>query len=150
MRKPERKFYSFHAKILLKHNFWGVVVFPSIFWVQKFCQNTIFGSSRISFHFFDFKNSVKTQLLGVVEFPFIFLISKIQCSGFSFQYLKNYHNLTIFQSDFEFIFEVITFLSKIQNHTSEKTGKKILLLYGKISRYFLIIKKSLFSQFIKR
>ena len=25
-----------------------------------------------------------------------------------------------------------TFLSKIQNHTSEKTGKKILLLYGKI------------------
>ena len=26
------------------------------------------------------------------------------------------------------------FLSKIQNRTSEKTGKKILLLYGKISR----------------
>ena len=28
----------------------------------------------------------------------------------------------------------IAFLSKIQNCTSEKTGKKILLLYGKISR----------------
>ena len=27
----------------------------------------------------------------------------------------------------------LSFLSKIQNRTSEKTGKKILLLYGKIS-----------------
>ena len=65
--------------------------------MQKFCQNTIFGSSRISFHFFDFKNSVKTQFLGVVEFPSIFLISKIQGSGFSFQFLKNYHNLQFFR-----------------------------------------------------
>ena len=28
-----------------------------------------------------------------------------------------------------------SFLSKIQNRISEKTGKKILLFYGKISRY---------------
>ena len=42
---------------------------------QKICQNTIFGSSRISFHSFD---------------------SIFQGSGFSFQFLKNYHNLTIF------------------------------------------------------
>ena len=81
MRKPERKFYSFHAKILLKHNFWGVVVFPSIFWVQKFCQNTIFGSSGFSFHFL----SSKFQGSG---FSFQFLISKFQGSGFSFQFLK--------------------------------------------------------------
>ena len=33
-----------------------------------------------------------------------------------------------------FIWREKTFLSKIQNRISEKTGKKILLLYGKISR----------------
>ena len=43
--------------------------------MQKICQNTIFGSSRISFHSF---NSI------------------FRGSGFFFQFLKNYHNLTIF------------------------------------------------------
>ena len=61
----------------VKTQFLGVVEFPSIF--------------------FYFKNSVKTQFLGVVEFPSIFLISKIQGSGFSFQFLKNYHNLQFFR-----------------------------------------------------
>ena len=44
--------------------------------IQRNCQNTIVGSSRISFHSF---NSI------------------FQGSGFSFQFLKNYHNLTIFK-----------------------------------------------------
>ena len=43
------------------------------------------------------KKFVKTQFLGVVEFPFIFLTSKNQGSGFSFQFLKNYHNLQFFR-----------------------------------------------------
>ena len=81
VRKPEGKLYSFHAKI---------------------CQNTIFGSSRISFRSF---NSIfqgrgfsfqflisKNQGSG---FSFQFLIAKFQGHGFSFQFLKNYHNLTI-------------------------------------------------------
>ena len=43
------------------------------------------------------KNLLKTQFLGVVEFHSIF-----EGSGFSFQFLKNYYNLSIFLSDFEF------------------------------------------------
>ena len=58
MRKPEGKFYYFHAKNSVKTQFLGVVEFPS--------------------DFFDFKNSVKTQFWGVVGFPSIYLISKIQ------------------------------------------------------------------------
>ena len=81
--------------------------------MQKFCQNTIFGSSRISFHFFDFKNSVKTQFLGVVEFPSIFLISKIQGSGFSFQFLKNYHNLQFFRVILNFAQECYYLKNKV-------------------------------------
>ena len=49
--------------------------------MQKFCQNTIFGSSGFSFHFL----SSKFQGSG---FSFQFLISKFQGSGFSFQFLK--------------------------------------------------------------
>ena len=81
--------------------------------MQKICQNTIFGSSRISFHFFDFKNSVKTQFLGVVEFPSIFLISKIQGSGFSFQFLKNYHNLQFFRVILNFAQECYYLKNKV-------------------------------------
>ena len=51
VRKPERKLYFFHAKILSKHNFWEQWFFLPIF---------------------DFKNSVKTQFLGVVVFPLNF------------------------------------------------------------------------------
>ena len=54
--------------------------------MQKICQNTIFGSSRISFHSFN-------SIFQGSGFSFQFLISKIQGSGFSFQFLKNYHNL---------------------------------------------------------
>ena len=57
--------------------------------MQKFCQNTIFGSSRISFQFL----ISKIQGSG---FSFHFLNSIFQGSGFSFQFLKNYHDLTIF------------------------------------------------------
>ena len=81
--------------------------------MQKFCQNTIFGSSRISFHIFDFKNSVKTQFLGVVEFPSILLISKIQGSGFSFQFLKNYHNLQFFRVILNFAQECYYLKNKV-------------------------------------
>ena len=54
------------------------------------------------------KKFVKTQFCSRISkiqgsgFSFQFLISKFQGSGFSFQFLKNYHNLTIFLSDFEF------------------------------------------------
>ena len=77
--------------------------------MQKICQNTIFGSSRISFHFFNsiFQGSGFSFqfLISKIQgsgFSFQFLISKFQGSGFSFQFLKNYHNLTIFLRDFEF------------------------------------------------
>ena len=79
--KTGRKIVLLSYKNSVKTQFLGVVVFPSIFWVQKFCQNTIFGSSGFSFHFL----SSKFQGSG---FSFQFLISKFQGSGFSFQLLK--------------------------------------------------------------
>ena len=59
-------------------------------------QNRISEKNRKKIVLLSWKKFVKTQFLGVVEFPSIFLILKIQGSGFSFQFLKNYHNLTIF------------------------------------------------------
>ena len=60
--------------------------------MQKFCQNTIFGSSGFSFEF---------------------LISKIQGSGFSFQFLKNYHNLQFFRVILNFAQECYYLKNKV-------------------------------------
>ena len=92
MRKAEGKLYSFHAKILSKHNL-GVVEFPSIFLISKILS--------------------KHNFLGVVEFPSIFLISKIQGSGFSFQFLKNYHNLQFFRGILNFAQECYYLENKV-------------------------------------
>ena len=78
---------------------------------------------------------------------------KVTKSGRLFGVFSEYLNCTILQKKspmiavnpkvydvlvkVAFILKVLidlSFLSKIQNRTSEKTGKKILLLYGKISR----------------
>jgi hypothetical protein len=40
-------------------------------------------------------------------------MAKFQGSGFSFQFLKNYHNLTIFQSNFEFSQECYYLKNKV-------------------------------------
>ena len=51
----------------------------------------------VVFQKFEGKTTTLKFFHKVVEFPSIFLISKIQGSGFSFQFLKNYHNLQFFR-----------------------------------------------------
>ena len=50
---------------------------------------------------------------SIVEFPSIFLISKIQGSGFSFQFLKNYHNLQFFRVILNFAQECYYLKNKV-------------------------------------
>ena len=76
-------------------------------------QNHISEKSRRKIVLLSCKNSVKTQFLGVVEFPSIFLISKIQGSGFSFQFLKNYHNLQFFRVILNFAQECYYLKNKV-------------------------------------
>ena len=88
--------------------------------MQKICQNTIFGSSRISFHFFN-------SIFQGSGFSFQFLISKIQGSGFSFQFLKNYHNLTIFRVILNFAQECYYLKNKVGVVDFTKTRMYIIV-----------------------
>ena len=76
-------------------------------------QNCISEKTKRKIVLLSCKYSVKTQFLGVVEFPSIFLISKIQGSGFSFQFLKNYHNLQFFRVILNFAQECYYLKNKV-------------------------------------
>ena len=123
--------------------------------MQKNCQNTIFGSSRISFHFLN-------SIFQGSKISFYFLNSILQGSRFSFQFLNSifkgsrisFRFLNFCQECYYFqklvgvvvftkvgsldlckfyyshvIFgSNISFLTKIKNRSSDKTRKKIVLL----------------------
>ena len=76
-------------------------------------QNRISEKTRKKIVFLSCRKIVKTQFLGVVGFPSIFLISKIQGSGFSFQFLKNYHNLQFFRVILNFAQECYYLKNKV-------------------------------------
>ena len=101
-------------------------------------QNHISEKTRREIVLLSSKNSVKTQFLGVVEFPSIVLISKIQGSGFSFQFLKNYHNLQFFRVILNFAQECYYLKNKVGvvDFTKARGSVKFQISNFKISNRF--------------